>query len=249
MFLRPIFLLFVFVSPLVMCETDKLSVNTAHALIEAMHARYENKVLKTLSLEQKSTTFAMDGTVKSVDVWHEALQLPDKLLIKIGDRSLGNGLLFNNGSMYQFSGGTLINTKKTYHLPLLLGFSVYAQPPDKTLSALTELGFDLSRFHEKVIEGKAVYIVGTDDSNDTLPQFWIEKDRLLLVRHKQWDEKNRLQDLQFVQYQAVGEGWLVQEALVYSDKKLILRAEYELKESIRFNQAIFNPVTFKQASW
>src|SRR5271169_3943605 len=115
------------------------TISTPAQLIGAMHDRYASKWYHTLTFEQKSVTHKPDGT-ESTELWHEALMLPGRLRIDIGDRSAGNGMLFANNHLYIFKDGKLANQRDFIHPLMVLGFDVYAQPTDTTIKQLKDLG-------------------------------------------------------------------------------------------------------------
>ena len=81
----------VFLAGVLACVSVSASaqtISTPAQLIAAMHDRYASKWYHTLTFEQKSVTHKPDGT-ESTELWHEALMLPGRLRIDIGDRSAG----------------------------------------------------------------------------------------------------------------------------------------------------------------
>ncbi|HVK01131.1 MAG TPA: hypothetical protein VM365_09690, partial [Gemmatimonadales bacterium] len=112
-------------------------------VIGRMRERYLGKWYRTLTFVQKTTL--PDGKVEK---WYEAAELPGKLRIDIAPLEGKNTILFRNDSLYEFKAGKLTETTPLIHPLMVLGFDVYAQPLDKTVGQLRELGFDLSKVHE-----------------------------------------------------------------------------------------------------
>lgn len=61
---------------------------------------------------------------------------------------LGDGLFFSRDSQFVIRGDTVTQAVAFIHPLMVLGFDVYAQPVDRTLEQLRQIGFDLSTVHE-----------------------------------------------------------------------------------------------------
>jgi hypothetical protein len=219
------------------------------SLLKKMHSHYEGKWYSTVTFDQKTTRFDEHGSITTVNTWYEALSLPDKLNIKFDDMSKGNGLLFRNDSIYQYNEGQVVNSRIMYHPLLILGFSVYRQPIEKTVASLKTLGFDLEKAYQTEYNGKTVYVVGALEGDDYSNQFWIEKDRLLFVRMIQNFGNNRIQEVIFDKYERVGQGWIAPEVRFYMNGKMTLLEEYTKIKTTDLNDDIFNPKMFLEANW
>ncbi|WP_323755639.1 hypothetical protein [Roseivirga sp.] len=219
-------------------------------LLNKMHKRYEGKWYKTLTFDQQTIRYDEDGNVVSDNVWYEAIQMPDKLAIKFDEMDKGNGMIFRNDSIYQLKDGIVTGSRIMYHPLLILGFSVYDQPAAKTANALTILGFDLDKTHQRDYNGKKVYVVGALEGDETSNQFWIDKETLLFVRMTQNFGNGRNQDVHFNKYERIGGGWIATEVKFYTDKKLRLSEVYtNIKSPNKLSPAIFEPANFEEARW
>lgn len=141
--------------------TGAPDIENGEALVNAMHARYENAWYDTVTFTQKSTTYNPDGTTK-VETWYEAASLPGKLRIDYGPPSDGNGLVLADGGATSFQAGQETSTRPLVNLLLVLGFDVYRQPPEITLGQLKREGIDVTKLHEESWNGEPVYVVGAD---------------------------------------------------------------------------------------
>ena len=66
-------------------------------------------------------------------------------------------------------------------MPLIMG--AYLQVPEKTAAQLKEFGFRSEAHGENDVGSRPVVIVGTESPTDTTTaQFWIDTERLVLVR-------------------------------------------------------------------
>jgi outer membrane lipoprotein-sorting protein len=226
-------------------------VKSGEALVKAMHDRYAATWYKSVTFTQKSTTYNSDGTTK-VETWYEALLLPGKLRIDIGPQSDGNGYLLVNGNVTIFRGGEIKSNRAQQNMLLVLGFDVYGQSPEATLSICKQEGFDATKFHEDIWEGKPAYVFGAEKGDLKSKQFWVEKDRMLFVRLLEPDaaDPNKSQDIRFTDYRALGAGWISARVEVYSDGKKVFTEEYtEIKKDVPLDAAIFDPKQFTTTHW
>ncbi len=226
------------------------TISTPEQLIAAMHDRYASKWYHTLTFEQKSVTHKPDGT-DTTELWHEALMLPGRLRIEIGDRSAGNGMLFSNNHLCVYKGGKLADQRDFIHPLLVLGFDVYAQPVDKTMQQLKDLNVDTTLMHEENFEGRATYVVGAKQSDLQTLQFWIDKERLYFVRLLRPSEKQAgaVQDVRFDDYKQVeGGGWLAERVAIISDGKVVFEELYsDIKINPPLSEKLFDPEQFFQS--
>jgi len=225
------------------------AISTPQQLIAAMHDRYASKWYHTLTFEQKSVTHKADGT-DSTELWHEALMLPGRLRIDIGDRTAGNGMLFSNSHLYIYKDGKLANQRDFIHPLLVLGFDVYKQPVDKTMQQLKDLNVDLASMHEENFEGRPTYVVGAKQGDLQTLQFWIDKERLYFVRLLRPSEKQAgaVQDVRFDDYKQVeGGGWLAERVAIIAEGKVVFEELYsDIKINPPLSDDLFNPEQFFQ---
>ncbi len=225
------------------------TISTPQQLIAAMHGRYASKWYHTLTFEQKSVTHKPDGT-DSTELWHEALMLPGRLRIEIGDPSAGNGMLFSNNHLYIYKAGKLADQRDFVHPLLVLGFDVYTQPVDQTLQQLKDLNVDLTLMHEENFEGRPTYVVGAKQGDLQTFQFWIDKERLYFVRLLRPSEKQAgaVQDVRFDDYkQVAGGGWLAERVAIIAEGKVVFEELYsDIKINPTLSETLFNPEQFVQ---
>ena len=226
-------------------------VKDGEALVKAMHERYAKSWYSTVTFVQKSTTYNPDGTTK-VETWYEAAQLPGKLRIDIGLPSDGNGYLLVDGNVSIFQKGEVKATRKQQNMLLVLGFDVYAQPPEATLTIAKEEGFDASKFHEDTWEGKPAYVFGAAQGDLKSKQFWIEKDRLLFVRLIEPNPADaaKTQDIRFANYRPLGKAWIAALVEVYDGGKKVFSEEYsDIHKNVNLDPAVFDAKQYNIKYW
>ena len=224
---------------------------TGENVLQAMHDRYTKTWYDTLTFNQKSTTYNPDGTSK-VDTWHEALRLPGKLRIDIGDPAQNDGYLMVDGDLTIMQGGKEVGHRPLVNMLLVLGFDVYRQTAEATANVAKSEGYDLKKIHEETWQGQPVYVVGADKGDLKSKQFWIEKDRLLFVRlfEPAQTDPNKFQDVRFADYRELAGGWVAARVEVYVDDKKVFSEEYsDIKGNPKLDPGTFDPRQFNSTHW
>ena len=190
------------------------AIVSADQLLDAMHARYARTWYKNLTFVQKSTSLRPDGSTSRVETWYEALEVPARLRIDLGEPSRGNGVLYRGDSVYQFQEGKLVDKRVGRNPLLILGFDVYGQPASRTLEQLGAEHIDTRVLRTDTLYGRRVYVVGAGPGDSTSNQFWVEADRLLFVRLIQSDAARRAtRDIRFENYVQHGGGWVAEDVV------------------------------------
>ena len=216
-------------------------------LIQAMHARYADSWYEMLTFEQETIEYRADRADTSS--WYEAMIIPGRLRIDIGAPSSGNAYIFRNDSLYVFSEGNVVVARQSLHPLLLLGFDVYRSSPEILHLHLDSLGFDLDVFSESDWQGRRAYVVGAETGDESRPQFWIDKERLVFVRMLQpaGPDGASQQEVQFNGYQELGGGWIAPEVDFYLDGTLTMTERYsEIEIDMDLDSALFSPETALQ---
>jgi len=219
------------------------TIETPDDLIAAMQARYAGNWYETLTFEQETIQYRADGSADTA-TWHEALQVPGRLRIDIGDRAEGNGLIFRNDSLFSFQNGLQVNAQPTIHPLLLLGFDVYFLSPEAVQAGLDSLGFDRSVMHQTIWQDRPVYVVGAAEGDLSAPQFWVDQKHLYFVRLLQPVGPGgvQTQDVRFNSYERQGGGWVAPEVLFYVDSTLVMVERYkDVQTGVRLDEALFDP--------
>lgn len=235
-------------SPLTSHATE---VTSCESLLRAMHARYEKSWYQTLTFVQKSSTYNPDHSTK-VETWYEAASIPGKLRIDFGPPNAGNGALLLNGTAYFYKDGKPAGTRPLLNLLLVLGFDVYRQPPELTLSQLKGEGIDTDKIHEEQWQGEAAYVVGAGKGDLKSKQFWVEKRRLLFVRLIEPGQRDpsTIEDTRLLDYRALDGGMVAPRVELFADGKLVFSEDYsEIHAGVKLEPAIFDPQQFTTHHW
>ncbi len=198
------------------------------AVLERMRAAYQGKWFNTVTFVQK-TTQTRNG-VTDTSTWYEALKAPDRLRIGFGDPKNGNGVVYTADSLYVVRGGKITRTVAAGNpfLPFVEG--LYAQPLETTLRQIQPYKFDLSKLYTTTWQGRPTYVAGAASASDTTsPQFWIDKERLIIVRMLvplNPAAPTDLADIRLDDYKPVAGGWLAVRVEIMHGGQVIQKEEY-----------------------
>ncbi len=222
---------------------------TGRELLGAMHDRYASAWYHTLTFTQRNTATRPDGTQEH-STWLEYAALPGRLRIEFLPADSGQGALYVNDSQYVFRRDTLTAAAAFVHPLMVLGFDVYFDPIEKTVSRLERLKFDLAGpVREDTWDGRPVYVVGAKAGDLRTRQFWVDKERLLFVRLLEPGQRDttRISDIRFNKYQAVGPAWVSAEVAFLVDGRPIWLEEYtDIKTGVALAPMLFDAGKWKQ---
>jgi hypothetical protein len=213
------------------------------SIVRKMHGKYQDAWFTTTQFAQKTTTYDADGKA-NVELWYERIQLPGKLRIDVGAAKDGNAMILADGEMHTFKGGSQVDSRPMTSLALLLGFDVYKQSPDITLAQLKHEGVDTTKVHEDSWEGRPVFVVGADRGDLGSNQFWVDKERLLLVRiiAPSRTQPQMPSDIRFLDFRIQPRGVIAARIDVYRQNRLVMSEEYsDIETDIPLDAASFDP--------
>lgn len=226
-------------------------IRSGEDVLRAMHDRYQKTWYQTCTFVQKSTTYKPDGT-NNAETWYEALLLPGKLRIDIGEPAKNNGYIFDNGNLTVVRDGKVAGAQQRVNMLLVLGFDVYKQDPETTIKVAKGEGYDLSKLHEDTWEGKPAYVVGADKGDLTSKQFWIGKDTMLFLRdiEPSRGDQSKAEDIRFAGYQPLEGAWIAARVEMYVEGKMVFSEDYsDIQGNVKLTPAVFDPVEFTATHW
>ena len=217
--------------------------------MQAMHGRYSGTWYRTLTFVQRNTRYLPSGGTDT-STWVEAIALPSRLRIDFEPRAAGGGTLFVNDSQYVMRNGKVALSTTGLHPLLLLGFDVYFLPPERTVEGLRSLGFDLTRMHEDVWQGRPAYVVGATAGDLRSRQFWVDRERLVFVRMVQPAPQDtaKVSDIRFDGYRPLGGGWIAPEVqFLVGDQPTFIERYEDIRADVPLDLALFDPARWKTA--
>ncbi len=204
--------------------------NNGRELLERMRSAYLGKWFKTVTFVQQTIRTNPQTNVTDTTTWYEALKSPDRLRIDFGDPKNGNGVMYTADSVYVVRGGKVTRSAASGNpfLPFVAG--VYAQPLQTTLRQIEPYKFDLTQLYTPTWEGRPTYVAGAQSAADTTsPQFWIDKERLIIVRmllHFNPSAPNDVTDIRLEDYRPVAGGWLAVKVTMSEGGEIRQKEDY-----------------------
>lgn len=218
------------------------TITSVPGLIRAMHDKYAGSWFRTATFVQRNTRYLPSGAADT-STWLEALRVPGALRIDIEPLAQRNGILFARDSQFIIGSGQLTRGIPSVHPLMVLGFDVYADPPERTIARIKSLGFDMTKMHEDVWQGRPVYVVGAVASDLRRRQFWIDRQRLVFVRMLQPDrDTTKTSEIRFNNYRGLGGGMIAPEVVFLVDGKPNFIERYEdIRADPPLADAVFDP--------
>lgn len=154
---------------------------SVRSLVERMKGDHDGRFYSTLSFRQLNVAISSAGETRSS--WFERQSVPRRLRIDfIEPDADGSGILFRNDSAYTFQRNSLAQSVQQLHPLLLLSADLFALPVDATMAALAKLRIDTTRLRRDRWTNRPVWVVGAASGDSTSNQFWVDADRLVLLR-------------------------------------------------------------------
>lgn len=223
---------------------------TSRDLVQRMRARHADGFYRTLVFRQQNVAYTSVGEHRSEWLEHQAVpgRLRIDFLTPVAD---GSGTLFRADSAYSFQNGRLMQAVPQLHPLLLLSADVYALSVDTTMARIGRLGIDTTRLRADRWRDRAVWVVGAAAGDSTSTQFWVDAERLLLVRLYQRQPgpggQSRTTEYQF-EYQDVSGVPVPREILFLRDGKPYFRETYvEARVNVPVADSLFDPARWAQS--
>ncbi|HLA63693.1 MAG TPA: hypothetical protein VK610_04655 [Rhodothermales bacterium] len=218
-------------------------LSTLSGFIGAARARYNASWYRTLSFVQTTTFTNADGTTRE-ETWREVGSMPGVLRIDLPEHGAGNVYLFRGDSTYVFRGGEQAAVVPEGNPLMLLGFDLYFLPVAETVAGIAALGVDTTLIREAEWEGRPAWVVGGAEGDETSPQVWFDRERLVFLRliERAGQDNNRVQDIRFQHYEPLGGGWIAPRVELYVDGRLAMTEVYaDVRANPSVPAATFSP--------
>lgn len=213
-------------------------------LVKAMHARYAGRWCRDFMLVQDVTRYR-DGQEDGRERVTEYLSLPGRVRAITGPIEDGKAEIYDGTTFHVYEKGRLTRKVEYVHGVLHLGFDVYVQEPERTAAQLEALGIDLGRLREAEWKGRPAWVVGAAAGDETTPQFWVEKERLLCTRVV-WKRPTGVLDVEMGRFEPLGEGSIAAELVFNRDGRPVVREDYASFRLVdRMDPALFDTATLK----
>ncbi|MDD4234846.1 MAG: hypothetical protein PHF99_02390 [Bacteroidales bacterium] len=200
-------------------------INSSDMLVNAMIEKYDGRWFKEISFEQ-TTSFYKEGEIFNTESWYETYQYPGKLLIEYDKFGSGSGQLYRNDSIYLFTNHKLDTAYPLVHSLVFLTMDLYHLDKKFAIKRISDMGFDISKFRTDKFNDVPVYVVGSSVSDDNLDQFWVDKEKLIVVKMIKNTNKG-IQVVELDDYRELnGYGLIEQQVRFYLNDELYMTEKY-----------------------
>lgn len=217
-------------------------------ILKKMLQAHAGKWHTTVTFVQTTGRYKNDTLVNTA-TWREALQFPENLRIDMGDRDLGNSMIFTKDSTYNFRKGKALRaTTDKNDLIFLIG-GMYFYSPTEVSKQFTKMGYDLNRAYETTWNGKPMYVIGVNDASEKVNQLWIDKDRLIVLRMIKYGKGGKEEAI-FENHKRLANSWMETKVRFYVNDKLLQTEEYnDIETGVKLDPKIFDPKYYGKLSW
>ena len=224
---------------------------TARDVVAQMREAYDGRWYETLQFMQRNTAYSADGAERDAGAWLERQRVPGLLRIDfVEPQANGSGILFRADSQYVFDAGQLTQQLPLLHPLLLLSADAYALPVDSTVRLVARLGIDTAVTHRGTWQERPVYVVGAAADDTTASQFWVDAERLLLVRllHRQTAPSGRTVATEYhLTYQDVAGLPVPREIVFHRAGRPYFREAYvDVRPNVPVADSLFVPAHWAQ---
>ncbi len=219
------------------------------ALLRHINAAHKSTWFTTLTFVQRSSWPAQPD--KAIETWYESMDRPGRLRLDM-ERSgtIYQSLIFRNDSVYAIVGGQARPGQPLVHALLVLLHDIHVGDIDAATAKLRQTGFDLTKTHSATWEGQPVTVVGAEAGDSTSNQFWVDTDRLVVVRVIQAGQGGQRQDTHVGGYTDTGHGLVESDIRFHANGQFAMHEEYgQLKVGMALPASIFDPAHPALPEW
>jgi hypothetical protein len=222
------------------------------ALLRRINAAHRGTWFTSLIFVQRTT---WPGTERPEETWYETMQRPGYLRLDMerGGQMVGRAI-FRSDSIYQETDGRPPIARPLLHPLLLLLHDIHVGNADSVIAKVRTLGFDLSRTGEATWNGAKVITVGGwigDAVGDTaFRQFWVDPERLVVVRIIQSATKSSMNDVRIGRFSREGDALVEREISFLTNGRETLLEEYTwVRTGSAIPASVFDPASRELPAW
>lgn len=181
--------------------------------------------------------------------WYESLQQPSRLRIDFPPLDSQRAVIYRGDSSYSFALGRAPRARAGGNPLMVLLGDVFVLPAESSASRLTAMGVDLSKLRADTFRGRRAWVVGAVAGDSASPQFWIDAERLVMVRMIDRTPQGSF-DAHVTRHAQFGNIWLETEMVFYRNGQEI---QSEIYNEVRLNplldSLIFEPDQYRRPAW
>jgi photosystem II stability/assembly factor-like uncharacterized protein len=231
----------------VIVSKNKSVISDGYDAIAAMRNAYAGgRWYRNFTFTQE-THFYKNGKEEKMQLWHEAISSPGKLIIKFDKKDSKNGVLFENYTVHAFKENDTAIHRPMIHDLMLGAFDVYFLKPYETTRILDSLGYNLKLVREDIFNGRKVIVVGAPKGDTLSKQLWIDAERFYLHRIIYKQGGKAPSDVVLSDYQKIENNWVATRVAFKRNGVLEMEEKYfDIKFPKELNKDLFDPKKFNE---
>lgn len=218
------------------------------ALLRRINAAHRETWFTTMTFVQQSS---WPGSGRPNETWYETMERPGKLRIDIerNDSMVGT-VIFRNDTIHQLSNGQLRGSRPLVHSLLVLLHDVHVGDIDAAIGKLRGSGFDLSRTHATRWQDRPVTVVGAAAGDTASAQFWVDSERLVVLRVIQPTPNGGINDTHVGGYTQQGNALVEGEITFHTNGVPGMREIYtQIRTGMPVDPMVFDPSRGELPAW
>ncbi len=165
-----------------------------------MRRGHPSRALRSLSYSINATEYRTDSSRTAKG--HAVAVLPGKLRFAVLPTSRRTGYVRDQQQLSVFERGRRVSSLSRVDLAMLMAYDVFAQSLDSTVRWLDVARVRIGALRRDQFDGRSVWVVGAAEGDVASAQFWVDADRLRVVRVIQRDPRapDTIIDLRFSEF-------------------------------------------------
>jgi hypothetical protein len=166
--------------------------------------------------------------VKS-EINDEEYYFPSTLIIYNTPGDSTNRSVYRNDSAFYYENNELTSVGKITHDAVVLSMDIYSMTfPEimKRWEDFTPITYDRSKFHERMYDGRKVYVIGSEQGDTLSNQVWFDAEHLYFIKQIKNTKTRGLVEISFLNNTQLEKGWIEQAVEFKSNGKVYKREKY-----------------------
>lgn len=184
------------------------------------------------------------------ETWYESCELPGKLRIDVAPLDSQRVIVFRSESLATARLGQPVRRRPYFHSLLYLLGDVFVVPPETSAARLATEGFDLTKLRADTWDGRRVWVAGALAGDSTSPQFWVDAERLYMVRMIAPQGAQNTLDARITAHDQVNGIWVEKEMYFLVNGAEVQREIYnDIHVNTPFEPGIFDVEPYHRPGW
>ena len=212
------------VGTFLLCACDN-EIKSTEDLMKEISSRYNGKWFTQLKFSQTVYNYENDSLV-GTEINDEEYSFPSNLIIYLTPGDTSNRYICRNDSILIYKNNELDSVEQATHDAIILSMDIYNMKFDEIMKRWEDLPYDINKFHERVDNGRKVYVIGAEKGDSISNQAWFDAEHLYFIKVIK-KRKIGLRETIFTDYMSLGDkGWVEQEVIFKLNGKVFMREKY-----------------------